>query len=1039
MIGKEHGCLCLDCAAFVGKGSGGPCNLVVRMSTFLAWDFQIQSLAPFILYSPSHIVHSKSITMMTTETQTIPQSHSAPAQKFSRYRSVRQAAATQAPPPPATTQLSRHSQNESIQRSMSRYRKPSSKPEPFSSPPVPEPTARPSRIPQSHSASLAALTGEPCPEDQESPNSTPSKYVPSRPRQYSSARNATSPRKNNALQDTPLTRRALSTEETTQPRQLSWEANCDLRARPPPPPPSSARREDCEMLVAENGHFTQAKARQSAEREAKLENRRLIATEERKGVEDVRTKQQDLNKTDYQAQEKARPSMVQQRDQQQQQQAASGRAAGLRAAKKESVDLRRGDSGQQRLGSFTRNESAMSPSNGSMHDALASPKEREPLRKARQSSDVATSKPAPSNHIVPAAWVDAPVSKPSVKQTYNAGPAQWIDAPISRPAPQQDGPVVVPQYDAPVSAVNAGERHVLVQCNASSLTLPVTPSTTPKDIIYSASLSMSEAIDSSRSKLVESFAQLGLERPLRNYEHIRDVMNSWDYDAQNSFIILPLENGGLDDQLDLATVPKQQPGDTSVYMYHSQRPKTWDKRWMTLRADGQVTIAKRQGQETSNICHLTDFDIYTPTPRQQTKKIRPPRKVCFAIKSQQKSNMFLDGANFVHFFATGDRTVAQEWYRAVQGWRSWYLVNVLGEGQTSKHASMTTHSVRPATAKMQRRASIDAATHQAGSFKPAVDLDHGGLHLSDSSPIPRATRSADVFHARKNPSRDRAPPPSAFLNKLSKDAESGAPTTNQRMPSLVKKGPVPGEGHDSTFAPTGLLGRTYSQRQRAQRDREMNGGRTRSMASVEPPTTGLTRKASTKSVRQMPKPLIDLTPQYQEPPQHVKKGRAVIPEPGQQLVEVATGLELLPGAIMTPSATSWRRPQAQSPPGENLGRARGKSMNTDRRRMSMDGNRARPSMDTGRPPMMNDNGGFIQGGLLARTQSKRAQGDSWTGHGVKTGDRNAADKPMIELQCQNQFADGSLLRQLEAHAGGDEPVMDWEKWREETVRVGEGV
>ncbi|ERF71207.1 hypothetical protein EPUS_07890 [Endocarpon pusillum Z07020] len=990
---------------------------------------------------------------MTTETQTIPQSHSTPTQKFSRYRSVRQAATTQAPPPPAVTQLSRHSQNESIQRSMSRYRKPSSKPAPFSSPPVPEPTAKPSRIPQSHSASLAALTGEPCPEDQESPSSTPSKYVPSRPRQYSSPRNATSPRKINALQDTPLTRRAPSTEEATQPRQLSWEAICDLRARPQPPP-SSARREDCEMLVAENEHSTPVKARQSAERGAKLQKRRLVATEERKRLEDVRTKQQELNKTDYQAQEKARPSMVQQRDQQQG--AASGRAAGARAAKKESLDLRRGDSVQQRLDSFTRNESALSPGNGSMQDPLASQKAREPLSKPRQSCDAPTSKPAPSNHnvpapwvdapvskpapsnhIVPAPWVDAPVSKPSVTQSYNGGPAQWIDAPISRPAPQQDGPVVVPQYDAPVSAVNAGERHVLVKCNASSLTLPVTPSTTPKDIIHSASLAMSEPIDSSRSKLVESFTQLGLERPLRNYEHVRDVMNSWDHDAQNSFIILPLGNDGHDDQLDLAVVPKQQPGDTSVYMYHSQRPKTWDKRWMTLRPDGQVTIAKRQGQETSNICHLTDFDIYTPTPGQQTKRIRPPRKLCFAIKSQQKSNMFLNGANFVHFFATGDRMVAKEWYKAVQGWRSWYLVNVLGEGQTSKRASMTTNSVRPATAKTQRRASIDAATYQAGSFKPAVDLDHDGLHLSDPSPAPRASRSADVFHARKTLSRDRAPPPSAFLNKLSKDAESGAPTTNhQRMPSIAK-GPVPGEGHDSTFAPTGLLGRTYSQRQRAQRDREINGGRTRSMASVEPPT-GLTRKASTKSVRQMPKPLIDLTPQYQEPPQHVKKGRAVIPEPGQQLVEVATGLELLPGAIMTPSATTWRRPQAQSPPRENLGRPRGKSMHTDRRSMTIDGNRPRPSMDTGRP-QMNDHGGFLQGGLLARTQSKRAQGDRWTGHGVRTGDRNAADKPMIDLQSPNQFADGSLLRQLEAHAGGDEPVIDREKRREETVRVGEGV
>ncbi len=794
------------------------------------------------------------------------------------------------------------------------------------------------------------------------------------------------------------------------------------------------------MLAPVNEHSTLVKGRQSAEREAKLEKRRAIATEERKRLENVRTEQQDQNKTDYQAQGKAELDMVQPRDHRQPQpqlQAAYGRAVGSRAAKKASVDLRRDDSVRKRLDSSAMNESAMSPSNGLMRDALTSQKAQDPLAKPIQGSDVPTSKPALSNHIMPAPWVDAPVSKPSEKQAYNAGPAQWVDAPISRPTPQQDAPVIVPQYDAPVSAVNAGERHVLVKCNTSSLTLPVTPSTTPKDIIYSASLSMSERVDWSRSKLVESFTQLGLERSLRNYEHVRDVMNSWDNDAQNSFIILPLANDGRDDQLDLTTVPKQQPGDTSVYMHHSQRPRTWDKRWITLKSDGQVTVAKRQGQETSNICHLTDFDIYTPTHWQLTKRIRPPRKLCFAIKSQQKSNMFLNGANFVHFFATNDQIVAKEWYKAVQEWRSWYLVDVLGEGQTSKQASNTNNSVRPTTARTQRRASIDTTTYQPCSFKPLMDLDHGERNLSDPSQGPRATRSADVFHARKNSSRDRAPPPSAFLNKLSKDAESGAPTTNnQKMPSVVK-GPVPDEAPDSTFAPSGLLGRTYSQRQRAQRERENGAGRTKSMASVEPPS-GLTRKTSTKSVRQLPKPLIDLTPQYQEPPQHIKKGRAVIPEPGQQLVDVATGPELPPGAIMTPSATAWRRPHAPPTPQENGGRPRGKSVGTDRRRMSIDGNRPRPSLDTGRP-QKNDNDAFIQGGLLARAQSKRAQGANRTGHGVKTGDRNAADKPMIELQFQSQFADGSLLRQVEAHAGVDGPVIDREKRREEIVRVGEGV
>ena len=57
------------------------------------------------------------------------------------------------------------------------------------------------------------------------------------------------------------------------------------------------------------------------------------------------------------------------------------------------------------------------------------------------------------------------------------------------------------------------------------------------------------------------------------------------------------------------------------------------------------------------------------------------------------------------------------------------------------------------------------------------------------------------------------------------------------------------------------------------------------------------------------RPLVDLTPQYVEPPQHVRKGRGFKPAqigPGG-LVECATGPEVAPGAIVIPDSRDWRR------------------------------------------------------------------------------------------------------------------------------------
>lgn len=81
-------------------------------------------------------------------------------------------------------------------------------------------------------------------------------------------------------------------------------------------------------------------------------------------------------------------------------------------------------------------------------------------------------------------------------------------------------------------SANSWQR-VLVQCNGSSTLLPVTPVTTPAELIRAAAKGSSEHIDARSSVLVEYFAKVGVQRPIRRYERIVDIMNGWDDDAQN--------------------------------------------------------------------------------------------------------------------------------------------------------------------------------------------------------------------------------------------------------------------------------------------------------------------------------------------------------------------------------------------------------------------------------------------------------------------------------------------------------------------------
>ncbi|TVY55653.1 hypothetical protein LSUE1_G009529 [Lachnellula suecica] len=249
----------------------------------------------------------------------------------------------------------------------------------------------------------------------------------------------------------------------------------------------------------------------------------------------------------------------------------------------------------------------------------------------------------------------------------------------------EGGGGIVPQTDAPMSAVNAGERRVLIRCKQSSINLPITPETTPVDIIFSAANIMTQNITPSTAVLLESYTQLGLERRVRRYEHIRDIMNSWDRDTQNALLLQNSDSPNHDYDLETSAAPKEAPPDVTVYMYHSQRPGKWNKRHITLLSSGQIYIAKKPNlsisdKDASPICHLSDFDIYSSTPQYTRKTLKPPKKYCHAIKSQQKTTMFLSTENFVHYFSTDDSTLSHKWYAAVQRWRSWYLVNRMDQG-----------------------------------------------------------------------------------------------------------------------------------------------------------------------------------------------------------------------------------------------------------------------------------------------------------------------------------------------------------------------
>lgn len=575
--------------------------------------------------------------------------------------------------------------------------------------------------------------------------------------------------------------------------------------------------------------------------------------------------------------------------------------------------------------------------------------------------------------------------------TRNAEPSGTTQTPI--PASQATAAGI----DTPLSAVNAGERKILVKCNHSTIKLPVTPHTTAADILNSAGSN-----DASPMILVESFKQLGLERTLRRYEYVREVLNSWDHDDQNILLAVPSPSDWNDSDFDVKGAPQRQPRDVSVNLHWSQKPGTWDKRWITLRADGQVLMAKeKDGKDSRNICHMSDFDIYTPTSRQM-KRLNPPKKYCFAVKSQQKSIMFISTANFVHFFATKDKGLAETWYKAVQAWRSWYLVHVMGNGQKPQvpiqaAAIAKDKPIAVETPHQRQRSRTTGATARPAmdQMKPSMALDQNAGNFNLPSSTPNGLPSAKLQYSKSvRPVRDRAAPPVSFPRNFVEPLPTSSMVARNPGPT-GSRGAARGESVEDYSSPMGILNRTYSQREKTPH----------STAHITGPHKEPSELDSALSKHQKPVlmfvPLVDLTPKYQDLPQRVKKGHGVIPDqiPAGGLVEIATSPNI---AVEIPPAITHRKPESTR--GGGGGRQRTATMTSTKAPLLA---QFAPTDDE-----------TFSAGLLARFEAVRRQE-----RGAVSGERQAGE-PLLDMQEPSNFVPGSLLASVEKQAGDTGPKID---------------
>ncbi|KAH6626430.1 hypothetical protein B0J18DRAFT_140754 [Chaetomium sp. MPI-SDFR-AT-0129] len=352
-------------------------------------------------------------------------------------------------------------------------------------------------------------------------------------------------------------------------------------------------------------------------------------------------------------------------------------------------------------------------------------------------------------------------------------------------------------YSGPTEVLNPTSKLVSARCKGITVTVEIFKETAASDFLVDCSRTLAglgRPVDPDDCVVIEPCARPGLERRLRQYERVWDVVSAWDHDTANTFIILP-DSSDPDEELVLSSVPDTQdePEGFVLPIYHLYRPGKWTQRYITLKENGQVFASKKREWKTSDkdvtrLCHLSDFDIYMPTEAEMRKQLRPPKRYCYAIRSQEKATLFIDSSLYVQFFCTDDPNVARQFRSAVQGWRSWYLVN----------RKLRLHDKKAPS-------SPESPSGAGHSYRTKTPLDQG----SRADHVYRGRTSLDQG-PRGRPSIDQLP----LVHSVPSSHENAPPGTSAGA-GIPPIPPLPGSlrgKKQDPFAASGLLGNDYEER-----------------------------------------------------------------------------------------------------------------------------------------------------------------------------------------------------------------------------------
>ncbi|KAJ3037479.1 hypothetical protein HDV00_001654 [Rhizophlyctis rosea] len=218
----------------------------------------------------------------------------------------------------------------------------------------------------------------------------------------------------------------------------------------------------------------------------------------------------------------------------------------------------------------------------------------------------------------------------------------------------------------------AKARAIMAKLNEANITtrIYIEDARTFKTLLLTSLMSADQIIEDVVTKfhldvspdwtLFELCNDYGVERPLRDWEIVTDVISAWD--ATTSINAIVMKKYAYRDTLSPRSLAGRYPR-VQGWMYMEMKPGKWNRRFFVLR-DSNIYYYKdaNNGSSETLFCSLASYDIYTLSQRRK----KSPTQFCFALRSTNSVTYFENKEDYVKFLCVEKQERLYDWVLALR-------------------------------------------------------------------------------------------------------------------------------------------------------------------------------------------------------------------------------------------------------------------------------------------------------------------------------------------------------------------------------------